>query len=184
MRTLAACSIFALALSACTAGDDDDDDNNNDVRHADAARAADDCNPAADNCAGETICVGGDCVQAFGRTYRISLALEVSTTTPDGDTWDALGGAPDPFIKVYLNGGLVMTTNEPQDTFEPQFSTTKDIVIPANAAFVADAYDADLSDHDWIMSCEADPLTADLLRYGSGTCEYAGSTLTIWFYRG
>lgn len=122
-------------------------------------------------CTGETICIEPDCQNAFGRTYTVSVfSLVVKTTDPNGETWDAVGGAPDPYVTIELNDVPILTTTENQNTFEPTFSESASVVIPAGAKFRFDAWDADVADDDWIIGCEINPLTADYLRAYGPVC--------------
>jgi hypothetical protein len=138
------------------------------------------CSPSDPNsCTGEQICVGTSCVGAFGRTYTISVyQLIVKTTDPLGDSWDAVGGAPDPYVVIALSGTTILTTAEVQDTFTPTFSDSVDVVIPAGAKFRFDAWDGDVSDDDWIIGCEIDPLTANFLRALGPRCDGTVATGT------
>lgn len=58
------------------------------------------CSAAVDNCLAESICVAGDCVDAFPRVYSARI-LEVNfppRNPENGDCWDLECGAPDPFV--------------------------------------------------------------------------------------
>lgn len=138
------------------------------------------CNPQNDTCGGETICIGSSCEPAFGRTYRVSIAsLAVAAQNGDAEAWDAFGGAPDPYVVVFLNGTNVLQTAEAQDTFSPTYPDAVDLIIPAGARVTVEVWDGDVSDDDWIFGCVADPLTADFLRGWGFECNQAGSSIAI-----
>jgi hypothetical protein len=136
------------------------------------------CSPAdPSDCTGETICVDGACVAAFGRVYTFSMAHVVANSLdPNGEAWDALGGAPDPFVEVELNGTVILTTSVVADVFEASFSDQADATIPAGSTLTFTAYDEDVSVNDPMISCVADQLTADFLRNGILTCTGQGPT--------
>ncbi len=139
-------------------------------------------------CVGETICISNACQNAFGRTYRVTVSdVAIKTTNPSGDPWDAVGGAPDPFVVVTLNGSVVLTTTEQADTFNPVFSDQANVVVPAGASLEISMVDSDISSNDAIMSCVANPFPADFLRGGGVRCDGSaangtnGTTLSVFF---
>lgn len=179
-----------LGLSACGGGSDDDMEGvdgrpdagtprpDASTPRPDAATAG--CDPLVPaDCSGETICINESCEPAFGRTYRVAVyQLQLSDQTPDGEAWDAGGGAPDAFVNVHLNGELILATSAVQDTFTPEFAEFVDVVIPAGARLEFHAWDEDISEHDWLIGCIVDPLTADTLRIYGPVCEGTAETGT------
>lgn len=146
--------------------------------------ASSSCSPADPaTCAGETICLNGACVAAFGRAYRINAySIVVPQFMPDGSTWDAAGGAPDPYAVITLNGAVLGMTAAPQDIFNPVWNQATDPTsIPAGSTLIVDAYDEDIAADDGILSCQFAPLTADVLHAGQGVCSGTVGTLTVRF---
>lgn len=165
------------AAGACVSAGGGDDDGGDD----DPGPGT--CDPLdAATCAGETICLRGACVAAFGRTYDI-VAYEaiVPQFKPDGSTWDAFGGAPDPFAVLSLNGTVLGQTSTIQDTFTPRWNEYVSAVIPAGSTLRVDLWDEDVSADDAILSCAASPLTADALHVGRIRCAGAAGEVTILF---
>ena len=165
---LAACA----ALAACvvrTTGDDDDSGGDGDAD-------ADACDERNDDCAGETICIAGACEAAFGRRYRFSsISVSIPDRKPDGTSWDALGGAPDPFVEVWLNDTtLVLRTSVVDDVFDASYSETGDATIGAGDSVFVDVLDEDIAEHDPVYGCTADPMPADVLRGRGASCASAG----------
>ncbi len=149
---------------------------------ADCGGAA--CSPGdPSTCGGETICLNSQCVAAFGRAYRINVySVVVPQFMPDGSTWDAAGGAPDPYATITLNGTALGMTAAAQDIFNPIWNmATSPTNIPAGSTLFVDAYDEDIAEDDPIMRCQFAPLTADLLHVGEGVCSGAIGTLTVRF---
>ena len=171
-----------LAAGGCGGGrGDDDDDFGGD---ADADADADTCSESADNCGGETICIGGACESAFGRRYRFSgISVSIPDRKRDGTTWDALGGAPDPYVEVWINDStLVLRTPAVDDVFDADFSDTGDGTVGAGDSVFLNVWDEDVADPDPVLSCTADPLPADVLRGRGFACDsdgyYAQVTIT------
>lgn len=131
------------------------------------------------SCSGENICVAGTCTSAWGRTYRIRVTeLVVSTTNQEGDSWDTLGGAPDPYVEVTIAGALAYSTTENPDTFAPNFANFADVVLASGQNWGIAAWDADLAEPDNIIYCTLEPLTAVYLRYRGVVCEGSAATGT------
>jgi hypothetical protein len=118
------------------------------------------------------------CVHSWPRPWAAAVAAR-PTQNGDGEAWDAFGGAPDPFVVVYLNGSVVLQTAEAADTFSASYSESADVVIPAGARVEVEVWDSDISDDDWILGCAADPLTADFLRGGGFQCSDQGTTVSV-----
>src|SRR5262245_17107710 len=128
--------IVGLVLSACGGEEDDQGpvcgdgfcSGGENVASCPGDCAATACSPAdPSDCSGETICVDGSCVAAFGRVYTFSMAhVIVNSLDTNGVAWDALGGAPDPLIEVQLNGTVVLTTATVSDVFEASFTDQAD----------------------------------------------------------
>ena len=78
VRALAAAAVAALTLIAC-GGDDPPPIV---------------CTQSPD-CPSTQVCVGGQCFDALGRTYGLTLQIDVAPNEPDGTPWDSDGSAPD-----------------------------------------------------------------------------------------
>jgi hypothetical protein len=143
-----------------------------------AATCSLDCGPppcsVADpsSCAGETLCVAGGCVAAFGRAYTIVVqSAFIPQFKPDGNTWDAFGGAPDAFAVIFLNAQSLGATHAIADNFTPVWNVaTPPTPIAAGSTLRVDVYDQDVSANDGILSCSVAPLTADILHGGEVAC--------------
>jgi hypothetical protein len=174
--------VLALALAACS-----DDKTNNptpdaSTPHPDAAPPIDSspklCSVGdPSSCAGETICIGTMCEPAFNRIYTFSgISVTVATQNPGGSAWDPLGGAPDPFVVVKLNGTSILTTANVSDVFAASYTETTDQQIVAGSTLQMTMSDADVGGDDLILDCTIDPLTADELRHAVVECDGSGPT--------
>ncbi|MHB8876535.1 MAG: clostripain-related cysteine peptidase [Myxococcaceae bacterium] len=66
------------------------------------------------------VCVAGACSAGFGRNVRITVvSAAIPATDPGGSAWDALNGAPDPFVNIVVDGVSIGATTAAQDTWGP-----------------------------------------------------------------
>lgn len=162
MRYRGAVLAWALAVVACGGG----------------GGGGGDCSEGADSCGGDTICVDGRCEGAFGRVYEIrDIAVQVSTTNASGEAWDALGGAPDLFVQVIVDGSVVATTGVANDSFSASFGGPFRATLLAGSSLILQVVDEDVADHDSVFACQAIPVGADLLRSRSVQCSAGGTTV-------
>ncbi|MBL9016740.1 MAG: hypothetical protein JNL83_21310 [Myxococcales bacterium] len=135
------------------------------------------CTTSPDNCTGETLCVGGSCVAAFPRVYAITgVSVSVPTTNPNnGQTWDVGGGAPDLFLG---NSNGVAFSGVVADQFSATFAGPFDVQLVAGATLRIDVWDEDVTTHDAAFACQANPITAQLLRTRTFACAVNGMTMT------
>jgi len=106
------------------------------------------------DCDAVSICVTGQCVLAAGREYAITFydATVNSETNPDGESWDALGDAPDPFGAVLVDGQQVLGTTAAPNTYAATWETVAYATLQATSTFDVYVYDEDLADHDLVDS--------------------------------
>lgn len=110
--------------------------------------------------------------------WRVQPSAAVIAANDNGVAWDALGGAPDPFVSLYCPAGSAApTASTPSvaDSFMPTWATT----VPAHCVMKARdlvstgvgvaVWDEDVSDDDVIASKGAVPVTEAQLLAGSAT---------------
>lgn len=140
----------------------------------------DTCSETSDSCGGETICVSGSCVAAFGRVYSIrDVSVQVPTTDPNGAAWDAGGGAPDLKLEVLVNGTSVAMTPAVQDQFSATFAGPFNVTLIAGSSLELSVLDEDLTVDDPAYGCGASPIEAGQLRQRALMCASAGGTLSF-----
>lgn len=112
------------------------------------------------DCPNDQVCIASQCDLAYGRTFRFTvLNASVATTDPNtGEAWDALGGAPDGLVNVYLAGSVVATTATVSDSFTPTWNEYSDFVLQNDASEIG----FELADYD--PADENDPI---LFYYGA-----------------
>lgn len=135
------------------------------------------CSTSPDNCTGETICIASKCEPAFPRVYRITnVVASMPTTNPNNNSdWDAGGGAPDLFLGDQ-NGTPISTAV--QDQFSATFAGPFEVQLVAGNALRLDVWDEDVAADDFAFACQANPVTAALLRSRTFACSGNGASLT------
>lgn len=77
--------------------------------------------------------------------YLAIQGAVVPQRTRGNEKWDELGdGAPDPFVKLYLDDELLFTTSTEQDTYNPKWSGAprQNWVVPADAVLKVEMWNA------------------------------------------
>lgn len=135
------------------------------------------CSASPDNCTGETICISGKCEAAFPRVYRITnVAVSMPTKNPNNNSdWDVGGGAPDLFLGDQQGNPITAAV---QDQFSATFPGPFEVQLVAGNAFRMDVWDEDVTTNDFAFACQANPITAALLRTRSFGCAANGASLT------
>jgi len=112
------------------------------------------CDPAF-TCSGAGACV----VDPASRWNVVLERLTVNTQNTSGDAWDALGGAPDPFIEVRVGSESASPSRSGagSDTFTVDFSggaTASNVRADAIKTHIDfTAWDEDATAHDVIGRC-------------------------------
>ncbi len=137
-----------------------------------------------ESCAGETICLGSQCVDAFGRLYRFRVVdLTAAEFDPQGALWDDSLDGPDPVVEVAIDDDTVLRTEIAEDVFEvASFLENADTMIESGSVIRVTAFDFDEDFDTPMLACEAD-LTLEILRAGGVSCigseETFGSAFTV-----
>lgn len=127
---------------------------------------------------------GGDDVtdpEVFGRAWTFTVeSATITATKSDGTAWDGDGSPPDPFVKVMLNGGLIATTPELEDTRTPSWDfATNPVVIQAGDSLSLAIFDGDVLSDDTIGTGCPITLDAAFVNAGGATCTGPQATIQI-----
>ncbi len=123
-------------------------------------------------------------VTASSQWNLVAANGHVSTQTPRGDAWDALGGAPDPYVCATLNGQRKCTSTK-RDTFDATWNEALAMRVGAGAlmgGFLVEYVDEDVSANDPICSGNITVTAADFAKGSVGImCQapIADSTVTF-----
>jgi len=104
------------------------------------------CSPSNDTCTGESLCINNRCEPAFPRVFVLTgLRVTVPNAQPNGDDWDAFGGAPDLYL---ARSNLAPLTAFVPNRFTAAFTETIEIQLVASGVAVSivvldDDYPAD-----------------------------------------
>jgi len=106
----------------------------------------------------------------------------VTQNDPTGQTWDAAGGLPDPFVCLTIGGTRTCTTTA-QDTLTPKWNFAFPVakVSSLEAGIVVEIWDEDLTSNDPICGKGTVPFAAANLTSGtwSAQCMYGSFTATL-----
>lgn len=106
------------------------------------------------DCSKVDVCLTGRCEAASGREYQFKiLNAKIPERRPDGTTWDPLGGAPDPWVKLVIDGNTVGSTKTRSDTFSPVWNESLPWArVYENSRVELFLYDEDPDGHERIDS--------------------------------
>ncbi len=111
------------------------------------------------DCGPDRLCSSGSCViDPASRWDVVVVSVSVPSQTTTGEAWDALGGAPDPFVTVYVGSetNAVGRTATANDTFSANYGVVVGNGQRADAILGYLGFqvsDEDVSAHDWIGGC-------------------------------
>ena len=112
-------------------------------------------------CAGDDVCISnGTCAYPWGRVWRIAAhSVTVASSNPsNGEAWDALGGAPDPFAQIVVGSNLIGQTPTVDDTFDAEWNQYGDSVVTQDSGDIGVyVYDEDISTHDYVIGSAGTP---------------------------
>jgi len=146
-----------------------------------------------DTCTGDDICIcpggsaeplcegTGTCSTAYGRRYSIFVgSLTLPDRRPDGMCWDAFCGAPDPFVQIRVNGGLLGTSPAVADSFRATLNYGVESNITAGSSIEIAVFDQDVSADDGAFTCRFASVDSALLRGRDLSCSGAlGELLAV-----
>jgi len=117
-------------------------------------------------CGISEMCIDNDCESALNRDWVITI---VGGTIPErrqsGETWDALGGAPDPYVVVTVDGERCVTATK-NDTFSPRWNEECTFTVFDDSTLQVKMGDEDALEHDLIANSNTEALTVAQLRNG------------------
>lgn len=94
--------------------------------------------------------------------YYLSLkGAVVPQRTRGNEKWDELGeGAPDPYVKLYLDGEMLFTTSTVQDSYEPKWADAprQNWVVPNDGVLKVEMWNANPVNDQVICITEVDRL--------------------------
>jgi hypothetical protein len=105
-----------------------------------------------DECEWDEFCYDAECQAALDRDYSVSIySAQVDEQKPDGSDWDAFGGAPDLYIKMYMEDGDSCVTDTRDDDFSPTWNQSCSFVFDGSDTFWIEIWDEDISDDDGVF---------------------------------
>jgi len=170
--------LVLAALVGCSG-----DDGGGMTPEIDAPPMTSGCDPNADACTGDTICIANACVAAFPRTYSIA---NIIVHVPIGMMWDADSSGPDLLVSVGMGNPSPFTTvgmsGPALDTYDLIVPGPYDVTLPsANAAYFVGVDDDDpgSSIQQIVLGCVALPIKTSVLRTRIDGCANGGTTISF-----
>ncbi len=110
------------------------------------------------DCDSDQVCASdGVCVSPYGKPWQLVIVSAVfGEKMDDGSSWDAMGGLPDPSVRVVKNGEVVFETSEKSNTLTPEWNESTAISINEVDTLVFEIIDNDIALDD----------TAAILHFG------------------
>ncbi|MDB4955943.1 MAG: hypothetical protein JWO36_3512 [Myxococcales bacterium] len=131
-------------------------------------------------------CAIHDSVDAgvFGHDFAITVGhADVAAREPNGTLWDTDGSAPDPYAQLYVDGNVILTTQDVSNSFTADWTDQVTRRIDRGASIELWVWDSDpLGMGDLIAKCgQGTSIQADELRAGELTCSIDGSIVSVFF---
>ena len=135
-----------------------------------------------DDCGGQNICMVGSCVFAFGRDYSVTVATAqgIPERKPNGSPWDALGGLPDPFVLMEIDGQRYQT-HSVSNSLNPFWGyTLSPIRINYSSQFQWELLDFDNgTSHDSMIGSAPFGITVDMIKDTGWESTFNGITVAF-----
>lgn len=163
--------LVAASLVGCAPSGEDDSVEDDDIEEQ--------CFETNDTCSIGTVCMQGECVDAFPNTYSApAIHAFVSLQDLEGDGWDVNDGAPDLYAVVKLNGETVFTSavvdNAPvlNNAFYAKFSLNLDFAFTGTEELKYEVFDSDDGNDRLVLGCSSKPISTFVLHERALRCEY------------
>jgi Ca2+-dependent lipid-binding protein len=125
------------------------------------------------------ICVQNDCESAYSREWVITIeGGTVSERNSEGNTWDAFGGSPDPFVILDVDGEQC-TTRSKENTLTPVWNQECTFTIFSDSTWTIRVFDEDLENDDLIDRVAERTIPMSTLRDGETSFSRAGEPALV-----
>jgi Ca2+-dependent lipid-binding protein len=102
-----------------------------------------------------------------GSNYEIKIiAARIAVKKDDGRNWDLYPKSPDPFVKVFIAGDLVLQTSVQKDTYTPLWNEKEKISYEKGLSVRIEVWDRDAMSDDSIGTWEGNKLPDGELSFG------------------
>jgi len=104
----------------------------------------------------------------YGAGVQITVgSAQIEDTKPNGKSWDAFKGLPDPFFKVFVNGNLQFSASVKKNTCTPEWNETFTINYNDGDEIVLEVFDEDGVSNDLIGRWKSNKLPDGEISHGS-----------------
>lgn len=102
-----------------------------------------------------------------GSNYQITIeSARIASNKADGRKWDVYPRDPDPFVKVFIGGNLVLQTSVQQNTYSPSWHERVKVSYKKGVSFRIEVWDKDAMSDDLIGIWEDTELPEEPLSFG------------------
>ena len=109
-------------------------------------------------CNASSVCVSGQCVLGAGRQYAITVNwVTVPSVDSAGAAWDPFGGAPDPYVNVYVDNVFIGQTRYVTDNFSAMIGQSFPSILRSDSVIAFELKDDDSDAPDVIDSVQWNP---------------------------
>lgn len=102
-----------------------------------------------------------------GNNYEIKIkSARIASKKADGRNWDVYPKSPDPFVKLFIGGELVLQTSVQKDTHTPEWNEKVKISYKKGSGIRIEVWDKDAMANDLIGIWEDNKLPEEELSFG------------------
>lgn len=125
-------------------------------------------------CGTGEICLDGECREMWDRSYSITVVSATAAEgDPNGEYWDAFGGAPDLYVSVRIDGDSIGVTSTKQDTYSPDWYESFNVRLYRTTDLVFRVIDEDVSASDGALDLSVPDLEG-AIKNGGGSYSSSG----------
>lgn len=182
LRTLLSIAVLAASCDARNPDLGDDGDTARDTAGTDTSLADVTCQRAQD-CASDEVCLSdGTCADPYGHTWSVGLGLgRIHPTKPSDAAWDPLGGAPDPFWTLFVDGAEIGGGAIHENSTSVDWTERYQVVIDDDTTIRFLVEDDDLNFDDEIAELVYSPPSIQALRDEGAGIEVDDSDFGVVF---
>lgn len=101
-----------------------------------------------------------------GSNYEIKIvSARIAEKKADGRKWDVYPASPDPFVKIFIGGELILQTSVQTDTYTPSWNEKTNTSYQKKVSIRIEVWDKDAMYNDLIGTWEGNELPEEELSF-------------------
>jgi Ca2+-dependent lipid-binding protein len=105
----------------------------------------------------------------WDRSYTITVVSATAAEgDPNGEYWDAAGGAPDLYVSIRIDDESIGVTSTQENTYSPEWYESVSARLYRTTSLVFRVFDEDLSENDHALELSV-PDLGGAIRNGGGS---------------